>query len=499
MITESAFLELDTYSLTGTTNINTDRSNYVFRNINLRNVMGAMWDKYDKFIIKPVSRRMDGGSVGGSQNNIININLKGLDWINCFNDNTPNSQIWMPIITANYIPTSSQNILFTNNGYGFNFRKSCPIVDLEFFYTIIGTTGMVLPTVTGPYGNAVFTFLIEPAENNQNEMGAMALYTIPTNTVNKVISDNERVYTYYNFSVKDVCREFWDKYDDFEILMEYTQSQGQGTKSEAETLQVLQMSGFNWTSNLTKKASSDYSTADAVVGFVKAGASGSDHRFNAWNNSSPVQFKKSSDRVTMRIEVRSYDNGSINPSTLANRREVWTFYIRPIHKHFNPEKATLTLNSNGLTTTMTDLGIRNANWTDITLKNINLRQACQGIWDKYKKFNIFFTALNNIATGFSRNDLVLNLCCQGLSTGPQYEGNLTSQTWDIGMIVTYDNSGTGAGRPTTYGATHSTTFYKDKDIVDLRFFATDINNNNLGTIQCLNGCFTFTIIGVEEE
>lgn len=498
MISESAFLELDTYNLPAS-DINTDRSNYVFRNINLKNVMGAMWDKYDKFILKVVLRRMDSGSVGGSGNNLININLKGLDWINCLNENTPNSQIWMPIMTANYNPSTASNILPTNNGYGFNFRKSSPIVNLEFFYTIIGNNGMILPTVTAPYGQTVFTFLIEPAENNQNEMGVMVLYTIPTNTYYKMISDSERVYTYYNFNVKDVCREFWDKYDDFEIIMENTQALGNGTRTDEQSLQVIQMSGFCWNNNLTKGASNSFSTADAVVGFVKAGLSSSDHRYNAWNNCSPVQFKKSGNTVQMRIEVRNYDNSALNTITTANRREVWTFYIRPVHKDFNPEKATLSLNSNGLTTSMTDLGIRNANWTDITLKNVNLRQACQSMWDKYKKFNIFFTALNNIATGATRNDLCLNLSCQGLSTDAQYDGRTTSQTWDIGYIVTYDNGATPSARPTTYGATHSTTFYKDKDLVDLRLFATDINNNNLGTIQCLNGTFTFTIVGVEEN
>lgn len=490
-------MELDTYNLPAS-DINTDRSNYVFRNINLKNVMGAMWDKYDKFILKVVSRRMDSGSVGGSGNNLININLKGLDWINCLNENTPNSQIWMPIMTANYNPSATSSIAPTNNGYGFNFRKSSPIVNLEFFYTILGNNGMVLPTVTAPYGQTIFTFLIEPAENNQNEMGVMALYTNSTNTFYKVISDGDRVYTYYNFNMKNVCSEFWHKYDDFEIIMENTQALGIGTKTDEQSLQVIQMSGFCWNNNLTKKASNNYSTADAVVGFIKVGVASSDHRFNAWNNCSPVQFKKSGDTVQMRIEVRNYDNSALNTSIIANRREVWTFYIRPIHKDFNPEKATLTLNSNGLTTTMTDIGIRNANWTDITLKNVNLRQACQSMWDKYKKFNIFFTALNNVATGATRNDLCLNLNCQGLSLDTQYDGRTTSQTWDIGLIVTYDNGGTPGARPTTYGATHSTTFYKNQDTVDLRLFATDINNNNLGTIQCLNGTFTFTIVGVEE-
>ena len=49
---EIAYLELDTFSLAGTSNINATFTNWVYRNIDLRSVMGEMWNKYDKFVIK---------------------------------------------------------------------------------------------------------------------------------------------------------------------------------------------------------------------------------------------------------------------------------------------------------------------------------------------------------------------------------------------------------------------------------------------------------------
>jgi hypothetical protein len=42
MNTDTAFLELDTYSLAGTSNINANKTNFVFRNVNLKSVMGEM-------------------------------------------------------------------------------------------------------------------------------------------------------------------------------------------------------------------------------------------------------------------------------------------------------------------------------------------------------------------------------------------------------------------------------------------------------------------------
>ena len=503
MISESAYLELDTFSLPAS-DINSARTQFTFRNIDLRNVMGAMWDKYEKFSLKVVSRYILANTgTGSSQYNVSQLQMSGLSWINCFNElSSPNNQ-YMPVLTIN-TATTSGGILPVNDGYAFNFRKSSPIVDLNFMITIMTSTTLT-PATLDPailtYGHSSYTFLIEPAENNQNEMGFMALYTNSALTKYKIVSQNEKVYEYFGFNMRNVCTEFWDKYEDYEIVLTYTQNQGYVCTNE-QSLLVVQMSGFNWSNNLTKQTSNLYVNNNAIVGFIKNGILGSDHRSYASNNFSPVQFKKSGDLVNMRIEMRNYDNSGLNGlSTSPNRKTIMNFFIRPIKKDLNPEKATLTLNSNGLTTTMSYIGIRNSNWTDITLNNVNLKSALASMWDKYEKFNIFFTglcstSLNNTANS-PYNNLFLDLKCEGFSTDEQYNVNSTSQTWDIGAVYTYLSAGTVTPFPTSYGNTKSTTFYKNKENINIRLYLENINASQTAFLEALNGTFTFTIVGVE--
>lgn len=499
MITESAFLELDTYSLPAS-DINSNRSVYTFRNIDLRKVMGTMWDRYDKFILKVHSRRMTATTLtSGSQFNSIQHYMKGLDWINLYDERTFPANQYACLTTLNTSNSAGGN-LPPNNGYGFNFRKSAPIVNLEFIITqtAIATMNPLTLAVGDIYGQTVWTFLFEPAENNQNEMGSMTLYTGSTFTnSNKIITDNSKTFTYPAFNMRNVCSEFWDKYEDYEIFCNAYQVQGPGTTTDDQSMTPIQMSGFSWVNNLTKQSANNYITSAVTIALTKSGTTGSDHRGSMFNEFSPAQFKKSGDTVNMQMQFMAFDSSSLNTFNQGNRRYVLQFFIRPIIPQYNPEKAILSINSNGLTTTMSNLGIRNVNYTDITLKNINIKQVCQNIWDKYDKFNIFFTGICSTATGLIRNDVWVNLYCEGLPTDPQYEDNQTSQIWNVGSICTFDN-GTQA-RPTSYGNTHSTTFYKTKDIIDLHLFVADINASGTVAINCLNGTFTFTIIGVEDS
>lgn len=498
MITESAFLELDTYSLPAS-DINTQRTIYTFRNIDLRKIMGVMWDKYDKFTLKLHSRRMSGTTLtSGSQYYAVEQYMKGLDWINLYDERTyPGTQY--ACIANMAVQSAGAGYLPPNNGYGFNFRKSAPIVNLEFILEQVSVAGMAMGNATTDiYGQTAWTFLIEPAENNLNEMGSMTLYTGSTFTnSNKIITDNAKTFTYPAFNMRNVCSEFWDKYEDYEIFCAGYMVQGPGTTTDDQSLTPIQMSGFSWVNNLTKQNADSYSTSKATVALTKSGVSGSDHRFSIANQFSPVQFKKSGDTINLQYQFMNFDSSSLNTFNQVNRRCCLQFFIRPIIPQYNPEKAILSLNSSGLTTTMSNLGIRNSNYTDITIKNINIKQACQNIWDKYDKFNIFFTGICSSALGYTKNDVFVNLYCEGLPTDPQYEDNQTTTIWNVGSICTYDN-GT-QGRPTSYGYTHSTTFYKTKDIIDLHLFVADINASSAVAINALNGTFTFSIIGVEDS
>jgi hypothetical protein len=508
MNTDTAFLELDTYSLAGTSNINASRTNFIFRNVNLKNVMGVMWEKYDKFSIRPSSfRQFAGTSNGGSQANVTQTNIKGFDWINCYDEKYGTGQLFMPVYSMNSTGTS-RNILPTNNHYCFNFRKGKPVIDIEFQISNLSTNTLPASTLTTPpwsMPEQQFTFIIQPAVDNQNEMGYLGLYTNTTNNPtqypSKIISNNARVYTYYGFDMRLCCREFWDKYDEFEILLASYNYQGAGVTTNENQINPIALSGFNFMNNFTKAGASS-SSSTAIMGITKLGTSGSIHEASVNTYYSPVQFKKTGDFVNFTFEFDNFDISALNGfATLTNRIAYLPFFIRPIKKGLNHQKGLLSISSAGLTTTQTDLGVRNSNFTDITINNVDLRQACESFWDKYNKFNIFLTCMYPNVTILALDERSVNLYCEGLQLDQQMldsNPQQTTQTWNVGPIYS-QNLGSPGNNQVTYGNTHSTTFYKSNDRVNLRFYVKEIGNpSGLVGSEILQGTMTFTIVPVEE-
>lgn len=512
MNTETAFLSLDTFTIP-TAYTNTAKTNFIFRNVNLRNIMGQMWEKYDLFSIRCIGVRYNGAVANtGSQAYMIQNNIKGLDWVNCYDEKYGTGQIYMPISSARGSNTSLTSVP-TNNGVCFNFRKGSPIVNLEFYLTNLSTNGGTgTPTAITQMPDQVYNFLIQPAENNQNEMGYIGLYTNLLSGVpiiaypSKIISDSARTYTYNNFDMRTVCSTFWDKYEDFEIVLAGYYQQGYVATVEQQIM-PLALSGFNWVNNNTKAGTTE-STAQAIVGILKSGISGSDHLSNFDLANSPVQFKKSGDAVNFTFQFRNYDNSAINGGLptftggVPNRIAYLSFFIRPIKPNLNPQKATLCLSSAGLTTTPSNLGVTNADYSNITINNIDIRQACQSFWDKYTKFNIFLTAMYPYSTINDNTERCLNLYCEGLQLDSQIKDDnpqQTSQTWIVGPIYAQSVSVSG-NFPITFGNTHSTMFYKTQDKVNLTFYVKELGDLSAPvTSQVLRGTLVFTIVPVEES
>lgn len=517
MQTNSAFITFDTYSLAGTSDINATRTNFVFRNINLMSVLGEMWYKYDKFCIRLVNAWYPSAVTNtNSAAYMIQNNIRGLDWINCYDEKYGSGQTYMPVAVCR---GSNTAMLFdpVTAPFAFNFRKGSPIVNIEFQITILSTnTGdpTVAPGNLTSMPEQNYTFLIQPAENNQNEMAYMGFYTNTTNNPvsypGKIISDESRTYTYPGFNMRDVCREFWDKYEDYEIIMGGYMNQGYaftgGVTPSQWTSTPIMMSGFCWNNNFTMQGNTN-TTSGAVVGIIKSPTGGSDHQANFNQYYSPVQFKKSGDLVDITFQYRNYDNSELNtppnPNTGNVRISYLQFFVRPIKKDLNHEKGLLTISSAGLTTTPSNLGVTNAAYSDITINNVDLRKACQSFWDKYTKFNIYFTAMYPYDTVTDTAELCLQLYCEGLNLDPQMSEdnpNLTNQIWNVGAIYT-QNVGVGNPNniPLSFGNTHGTTFYKSSDQVNLRLYVKEIQTpSNAVLSQALRGTMTFTIVPVEE-
>jgi hypothetical protein len=501
---EIAYLELDTFSLAGTGNINANFSQWTYKNIDLKAVMGPMWDKYNKFIIKMQQISTNGTLTYGSGSSAgsFSYNLAGLDWINLYYEAGQSNQRFAPVANIQ-ISTGAPNqtYILPNPSVGFNFRKGQQIVDLEFRIYPIGNTNFNVVT-SDTYNNNQMTFTIEPAEDNENEMGAMILNTNNSITTSgKTSTSNNNIITYTNFNIKDVCREFWDKYEDFEIIYSSFTSIGLGAATTTQLQQPVAVKGFDYLNNYMGTGSGNFETDTTLLGINKYGAA-STHTFD-YMMPSRAQFKKSGSTMVLQLQFKNFDNNGINSFTsISNRRIQMSFFIKPIRKDLGCcDKGTLILSGAGMTTTDAIFGVTNATQTNTTWRNISLRSACRGFWDKYKKFNIFLNQCVCNPTNTTASNQCLMLYMKGLNFETPWtnDTSIDSQTWTIGGVTFGHTITTPAIFEVSNGNTRGIMFNKSKDVVDINMFVKTIDGTALASTGALNGTYIFTIVPVEEE
>jgi hypothetical protein len=509
MLSESGSLILSTSSTVNPCTINAQKTQFTFSNIDLKNVLGEMWDKYDIFALKPVNLITQGTItiISGSTYGVVTYNLAGLDWTNIKYDTALNSKKYVPLVfSASSSSTPNQNVLVTNSGQSFNFRKGQRFVDLEFAMTELNTVGIqnfgVFPA-GNIYNDASFHFVIEPViEGEMNECAIFGFNTNQTITsqVGRAIYFSNTEYNYPSFDMRDLCRDFWDKHEDFEIMMSSYCTIGIGTLSGNARTMLFQMNGLNFVNNGTQQGSSterlQLNSESPIIGGLVHATAASGHQVANQVAFAPIQFKKDRDNVNLTITFRNYDNnGNYNGVSLTNYRAVITFYIKPIYK---VEKATLCINPFFLTTTPSNLGVRNSAYTQFTINNIDLRLMCRSMWDKYKKFNIFLTTTvsTNGSSNASNGNFILQL--QGLDFINQTAYiTTTAQT----QVATLGAVFAGIGAPSVNGnqCAYLTTFYKMEDVVSLTFDAIQLAPTPTFSNSPLENMYIFTLVGVPED
>lgn len=509
MLSQSGSLILSTSSTVNPCTINAQKTQFTFSNIDLKNVLGEMWEKYDIFALKPVNLITQGTiTIGsGSQFNIVCYNLAGLDWTNIKYDTALNSKKYVPVVFSSSSPaTPNQNIAITNTGQSFNFRKGQRFVDLEFSLTMADTVGIQnfgVIAAGNNYNDASFHFSFEPVI--EGEMNECAIFGFNTNIaitsqVGRTITSSNTEYNYASFDMRDLCRDFWDKHDDFEIMMSSYCTIGVGTLSGNARTMLFQMNGLNFVNNGTQIGSStgrlQLNAESPIIGGLVHGTAASSHQVANQVPFAPIQFKKDRDNVNLSITFRNYDNnGNYNGLSLTNYRGVITFYIKPIYK---VEKATLCINPFFLTTTQTNLGVRNSAYTQLTINNIDLRSVCRSMWDKYKKFNIFLTTTVSTNGSSNANNGCFILQMEGLDFI-----NQTAYITSSGQtqVATLGSVFMGNGAPFVIGqnCSYLTTFYKTADVVSLTLTATELAPVPTFTNTPLENMYIFTIVGVPED
>jgi hypothetical protein len=512
MLSESGSLILSTTSTTNPCIINASKSDFTFSNINMRNVLGAAWDKYDMFTMK-VATVATAGPVDTTNSAIglINYNMAGLTWENLHYDTAYMSQTYVSIAVINNqksVPNSNQYIV--NTGQSYNFRKSSDIVDLNFKLTnpedINGISTFGIPQPGNTYNDVAFHLVFEPVipgEMNECAFFGFNMSSSITSQVGRTVSSDRKVYNYYAFDMRRLCRSFWDKHEDFEIQMAFYVTSGAGTISGNDRINQIQMNGLNFVNSATKNSNSTdrlvMTTESPILGTITYGINGSDHRASMALGYAPIQFKRDGDIVSLTITCKNFDNTELFPFTFggSNPRATIGFFIKPIYK---VPKATLYINPFGLTTSQTNLGVINANSTEFTLNNVNMRQVCSSMWDKYKKFNIFLTTTTSqIATTQVANQAFI-LQMEGFTFINQtayITGTGQTQTATLGTVHLY--AGVGGSVLTGYQSGLVTSFYRDQDFVNLTLRAVPLAPGIAFTASPLLCNFTFTIVGCEED
>jgi len=515
MISDSASLILSTKSTVNPCTINAAKTAFTFQNIDLKNIMGEMWDKYDLFALKTISFSTEGSvTLPSSADGLITYNLRGLEWSNLIYETTGsiNNKEWVPVayaILASGSPTI--NPLIINTGYSFNFQKNSRMVDLEFAIgtsSAFGVSEFGVPRPGASYNNVEFHFLFEPViPGKMNECAFFGFNSSPTLTgsIKRDVNTARTIYSYSDFNMRRLCDLFWDKHDNFEIQMAAVSMRGTGTVAGDVRIIPVEMSGLNFVNNGTKQSNATsgliLNSENAILGTLTLPTTASSFIVDMAYPVAPVQFKKDGDNVPLTIAYRNSENTGVTTVSLTGTGQPAFqigFYVKPI---YGVEKASLFINPFGLTTTETNLGVRDTNYTTFTLKNINLRQVCRSMWDKYDCFNIFLTCMTSHTPVGNATNAAFIIQMEGLDLINQLSLTASNRQTQVATLGSFYGSPTPTTDVRTTGMMAScvTTFFKTKDIVNLTLIAIPLGTTAFSSMSPFHANFNFTIVGVPKD
>jgi hypothetical protein len=171
MLSENATLILSSSSTINPCVSNATKTQFTWSNINMRNIMGPMWEKYDMFCLKVVSFSTVGAVtfIGGSNTGVLQYNMGGLSWANLQYETVYMSQQWVPLGVLVMSGSANQwNITPTNTGQSYNFYKGTPTANLQIFLSNndgIGLDAIGNPSGGNTFNEIIFHFTIEPLIN----------------------------------------------------------------------------------------------------------------------------------------------------------------------------------------------------------------------------------------------------------------------------------------------------------------------------------------------
>lgn len=147
----------------GSTN-NSSASSFTWNNIDLRLILGDLWDRYEYFNICLTANIFSSGAItyATNDNKMGCIYMSGLDWTSNYDtgkkQRTPNVPIGY--LATNNISATVGITQYFNSLFSNTFRKNSPITNITIFYNRISDN---TPNVsTAPFPQTGFIFKITP-------------------------------------------------------------------------------------------------------------------------------------------------------------------------------------------------------------------------------------------------------------------------------------------------------------------------------------------------
>ena len=177
---QSATLVLQSADLTvnATTNAgvcDASKTNFTWSNLNLRTLLGDLYDKYDMFALVPLRIHVGNtgpttGAFGATEyDRVLTVNIAGLPFTNNVYDTalkTNSNHITFQTLHINNTANTNSTV---NGGSVLTFTKNQELVNLNIYYKRITKNGNLPPNYdiidgTAAFPDAVFIFNIYPIE-----------------------------------------------------------------------------------------------------------------------------------------------------------------------------------------------------------------------------------------------------------------------------------------------------------------------------------------------
>lgn len=294
----------------------------------------------------------------------------------------------------------------------------------------------------------------------------------------------------------------YTKYDTFKVLITYA-----GTISATE-MNTIFVDGLNLINASYQGKSASTNIAVAAQGSSAAATLGNIGKQTQTREF--IMIKPDSNKISLTFNVIADSGVTTN---VGNFPIFLTFapikkdviYKNPWNLLYQNEQANFTLSTRILSAGATNaFGTMNANMTNFTFTNVNMRRIIGTLWDKYDKFNLICAScgIGSVGTSLSGNQRLQWFQVSGLqfiNSLSVLNTNMLQQGYTVTPIFNPQNVST-ADAESFSNPIGSTTFRKpESETVDLTFQLWSINNNStVLNAQMNHFTLSFIVVGIKE-